>query len=92
MPDDPAPLDRFEAGRRLRAAREAKGLSQVEAARILGVAPPKLSEWERGRRVFDWTRLVAYVDALGLDWRIVLPEATSRRRASAAVRPRKGPP
>lgn len=38
-------------GERLRAAREASGRTQTEAARIYGVAAPTWSAWELGSRV-----------------------------------------
>lgn len=37
-------------GEQLRAARELAGLSQAEAARLLGRPPTRLCEWETGRR------------------------------------------
>lgn len=72
-------IDATEAGRRLRAAREATGISQSEAGRRLGVPHARVGEYEAGRKVMAWTRLVWYVETLGLDWRLVLPEATARR-------------
>ena len=40
-------------GRRLRAARKARGLTQSEAARQLGVTKAALSAWEVGRNLPD---------------------------------------
>jgi transcriptional regulator with XRE-family HTH domain len=34
----------------LRSLRENQGLTQAEVAAILGVSPPRISEWERGVR------------------------------------------
>lgn len=67
-------IDRIESGRRLRAAREALGLSQGEAAGALGMSQAYLSDIEVGKRVPGWTRMVAIVAGLGLDPRIVAPE------------------
>lgn len=69
------PLGRHEAGRRLKAAREARGLTQSAAATMLGVQQSHVSRWERGVAVFLWTDLAWYVATLGLDWSIVLPES-----------------
>ncbi|MEP4523587.1 MAG: helix-turn-helix domain-containing protein, partial [Alloalcanivorax venustensis] len=38
-----------ELGRRIRAARKAQGLTQVDLAEIAGVGPRFLSELERGK-------------------------------------------
>lgn len=67
-------IDRTESGRRLKAARESSGLNQSEAAASLGMAQPYLSDIESGRRVPSWPRVLAMVEALGLDPRIVAPE------------------
>jgi transcriptional regulator with XRE-family HTH domain len=34
----------------LKNLREGQGLTQAEVANILGVSPPRISEWERGVR------------------------------------------
>jgi len=39
-----------KVGRRLLAARDAAGLTQAQAARLLGVHADTLSKWERGER------------------------------------------
>jgi DNA-binding XRE family transcriptional regulator len=67
-------IKRQEAGRRLKVAREARGLSQEEAAAMLDMSRPYLSDLENGKRVCAWTKLVEIVRTLGLDPRIILPE------------------
>ncbi len=34
----------------LRSVREKRGLTQAQVADVLGVSPPRISEWERGIR------------------------------------------
>lgn len=57
-------------GRRLRAARKAVGLSQVELGALVGMddknASPRLSRYERGEREPDAETLRALGKALGL--------------------------
>ena len=43
-------LERDECGRRIRAAREAAGLTQDQAAARLGVARPSYAQYELGPR------------------------------------------
>lgn len=51
---------------RLIAAREAAGLSQADAARVLGVKPPQLSKWETGRNVPGTVALRRLAAAYGI--------------------------
>lgn len=57
-------------GRRLRAARKAAGLSQVELGALLGMtdknASPRVSRYERGEREPDGDTLHALSEALGV--------------------------
>ncbi len=67
-------IDKAECGRRIRAAREATGLSQGEAAARLGVKQGSYAQYELGRRVPSWIALWELVDGLGLDPAILFPE------------------
>ncbi|WP_313253385.1 helix-turn-helix transcriptional regulator [Stenotrophomonas acidaminiphila] len=67
----PAPLPTVSVfGRRLRAARSAAGLSQVELGALLGMnekaASSRLSRYERGEREPDGETLAALSKALGV--------------------------
>lgn len=71
LPGEPTPA---EFGARLRAARVAAGLSAADAAKVLGLPPSRLFEWESGRKTPRVTAAVAAVAALGLDPATVFPE------------------
>src|SRR6516164_2643466 len=51
---------------RLRAAREQAGLSQGQAAKVLGVHRPAITEMEAGRRIVSAEELAALADAYGV--------------------------
>jgi len=51
---------------RLRAAREQAGLSQGQAAKVLGVHRPAITEMEAGRRSVSAEELAALADAYGV--------------------------
>lgn len=55
---------------RLRAAREAAGLSQSQVAKLLGLSRPSVSEMEAGRRrvSLEEARLLAELYRVGLAW------------------------
>jgi transcriptional regulator with XRE-family HTH domain len=57
-------------GERLRAYREAIGLSQAEFARMAGVSPQALNNWERGRQRPDLDSGIALCLAhnMPMDW------------------------
>ncbi|MBI1731797.1 MAG: XRE family transcriptional regulator [Gammaproteobacteria bacterium] len=57
-----------------------KGLTQVEAARILGLTQPKLSGILRGQfRGISERKLIDCLTSLGRDVEIVVKDATQRR-------------
>jgi transcriptional regulator with XRE-family HTH domain len=58
---------RIEFGQRLRSAREKTGLSQAEAARRIGVARERVTEWENGVRIPRVLQLAGVIESLGLD-------------------------
>lgn len=82
------PLD--EAGTRLRwqavgaeirAARTERGLSQAQLAQQIGIGQNVLSEDERGKeRGIPIHRLMAYADALGMDYDLLVAMAYGRKR------------
>nr|WP_318300355.1 helix-turn-helix transcriptional regulator [Stenotrophomonas maltophilia] len=58
-------------GRRLREARQAKGMTQAELGAVLGLedensAAPRISRYERGDRMPDEETMEALAEALGL--------------------------
>lgn len=57
-----------------------RGLTQVEAAKLLGLTQPKISEMLRGRfRGFSERRLIDCLTDLGRDVEIVIKQASQRR-------------
>jgi predicted XRE-type DNA-binding protein len=59
-----------------------RGLTQVEAARVLGLTQPKVSAMLRGQfRGFSERRLIDCLTRLGRDVQIVIKEAPRRRAA-----------
>lgn len=61
MPDPTAAF-----GTRLKAIREAKGLTQVQLAEKLGVQQDRISRLERGAVEPGWTNVCRIADALGV--------------------------
>ena len=77
-------INRHEAGSRLRCARESAGLSIDDACRLMGVSRSRITQIELGYKVLIWTRLLWWIDRLGLDPALVVPEfftpkATNKR-------------
>jgi len=70
-----------EFGARFKAARQATGMTQAEAAAALGVAQPRIAEYENGVRVPPTLRLIEIVETLGLDPRIFFPQFFLSRQA-----------
>jgi predicted XRE-type DNA-binding protein len=57
-----------------------KGLTQVEAAKVLGLTQPKISAMLRGQfRGFSERRLIDCLTSLGRDVQIVIRESPERR-------------
>ena len=54
-------------GERLRAARQAKGLTQQELAQMSHVALPTVGLWERGGHLPSYRRKVFLAELLGVD-------------------------
>jgi transcriptional regulator with XRE-family HTH domain len=72
-------IDRIESGRRLAAARQARGLTQAAAAELAPISARELSDLERGRRMPSWALVLELVGRLGLDPAIVAPELVGRK-------------
>ena len=51
-------------GQRIREARIKKDLKQVELARMIGVEPAEISQYEAGKRTPRWDKLSKLLDAL----------------------------
>lgn len=59
---------------------DARGLTQVEAAAVLKINQPKISDLQRGRlRGFSTERLFRFLNLLGQDVNIVIREKSARR-------------
>ena len=59
-----------------------RGLTQVEAAKLLGLTQPKVSAMLRGQfRGFSERKLIDCLTSLGRDVQIVIKEAPQRRTA-----------
>lgn len=57
-----------------------KGLTQVEAAKVLGLTQPKISAMLRGRfRGFSERKLIDCLTSLGRDVQIVIKDSPERR-------------
>ena len=56
-----------ELGRRIRAARKAQGLTQVDLAEIAGVGPRFLSELERGKDTVRLGLTIRIARLVGID-------------------------
>lgn len=72
---DPDTLRRQQIGKRLKALREAMGLSQVEMAELCAtdtwdITPQEWNNWERGRQriSLDKAHLVVDATGAGLNW------------------------
>lgn len=63
----PGPLSGRPFAQRFAEWLECGGFTRAEAARKLGVAPPRVSEWCNGRRAPSGPRLVTIAETLGLD-------------------------
>ena len=62
---------------------EARGLSQAQAARVLGATQPIVSNLSRGRLSgFSLDRLLRFLNALGRDVEIRVAPSSSRRAAA----------
>ncbi len=67
-------MSRADMARRIREAREQRGITQTEAAQRLGVPPSRIWEWETGARTPLAITIVEIIEKLELDPRIIFPE------------------
>jgi predicted XRE-type DNA-binding protein len=85
LPDADELLLKAGLARQITLALEARGLTQAEAARVLGTQQPKVSRLVRGVLAgFSLERLIRYLNALGRDVEIVVHERP-RSQGSATV-------
>jgi transcriptional regulator with XRE-family HTH domain len=70
----PEPEEYAELGRALRELRRRAGLTQVEAAKIIGIRSTFVSLIERGERGMRWHTLRALLRAYGADLRALADE------------------
>jgi predicted XRE-type DNA-binding protein len=81
-------LAKAELSRIIRRAIDDRGLKQVQAAALLGVTQPDISDLVRGRlRRFGMERLQRFVTLLGMDVEVrVAPKSRSSRRGRLKVK------
>ncbi len=79
-------LAKAELAQKISAIIARRGLTQAEAAGVLGVDQPKVSALRRGRiSGFSLERLVRFLIMLGLDVEIVVKKRSRGRRGSARL-------
>lgn len=80
-------LAKAELARAVRKEIQARGLTQVDAATLLGVKQPDVSDLMRGRLGrFSMERLERFLNALGMEIRIqVGPKPEGKERAGITV-------
>jgi predicted XRE-type DNA-binding protein len=82
-----ARVAKAELARRISKAIEARGLTQVQAAKILDIDQPKVSALVRGRlKDFSTERLLRFLTALGHDVEIVIKRRTGRESHGGQLR------
>lgn len=82
VPESTEALAKAEIASRIAATIERRGLTQVQAAKLLGVDQADVSDLIRGKlRGFSTDRLLRIVNALGQDVEIVIHRRAHRRRA-----------
>lgn len=64
-------FNQVEVGARLKEAREALGLKQVDVAAKIGVQPPQWNRFEKGERLITPEAAKAFGDAYGFDLNFV---------------------
>ena len=87
LPNPEERLIKAELTRRISGIINQKGLTQIEAAELLGIDQPKVSALTRGRLSgFSTTRLFRFLNALGNDVEIVVkPKPENRTVAKITV-------
>ena len=87
LPDAKDRLAKAELARKIGGIIVARRLTQTEAAALLGIDQPKISNLVRGRlQAFSLERLMRFLNILGRDVEIVVkPKARGRRHAVLSV-------
>ena len=87
LPNPEELLAKAELVRHISGVIEQRGLTQVEAAEVLGTTQPKISDLLRGRLAgFSMERLIRYLNALDRDVEIVVRRtARGRKRGNVSV-------
>lgn len=87
LPDAQERLAKAEVARVIRKAIERRGLTQSEAAELLAVKQPDISDLMRGKLTrFSRERLERFLNALDLEVRIQIgPRPRGKRRAGISV-------
>jgi predicted XRE-type DNA-binding protein len=87
MPDAEARLAKAELARAIRNILEERGLQQADAARLLGIAQPDVSDLVRGKLArFSMERLERFLNSLDMEVRIqVGPRPGWKERAGITV-------
>ena len=76
-------LDRADLAIAICRAMRERGLNQTEAARVIGIAQPKVSDIVRGKLdSFSMDRLVRYLDALGKEVLIAVRDKSQSGRCA----------
>lgn len=88
MTRDAIDRERFAIAERLRRARELAGLSQAQAAKILGLHRPAISEIESGRRRVAAEEIKALAETYGVNvgWLLTAEVKQSVSRTLADVK------
>ena len=91
MPDADLLLAKSELAARISAILSARELTQAEAARVLGIDQPGVSELVRGNlRRFSSDRLFRFLNSLGQDIDIVILKRAPSRMRAGRLRVRDG--
>jgi predicted XRE-type DNA-binding protein len=86
LPDSAGALAKAELAARITGLIEERGLTQVQAAKVLGIDQPSVSALLRGRlRGFSSDRLFRFLNALGRDVEIVIRPHRARGPAGTKV-------
>lgn len=87
LPEAEQRLAKAELARVIRRLLQDRGLSQTDAADVLGIAQPDVSDLVRGRLArFSMERLERFLLTLGMDIRIqIAPRPRSKRRGALTV-------
>ncbi len=74
MAEAPHPID-VEVGARVRAYREAAGLSQHDLSRLINISFQQIQKYERGQNRISVSRLMQIAEQLGTSGAVLLGEA-----------------